>query len=143
MLRLIHHPYWNHLAESSTLSLKGKKASEAIAAPLTLSPDFLMEISVESIRLICPAPTPTTISFLTNTILLDFTCLQTIKAKCKSAISFSEGFFFVTTLRFAESYTDKSLPCKSMPPTTRFISKAHGSIDFADKVPVFNSLKPL
>ena len=47
-------------AASSIPSRKGKKASEAMTAPLAFSPALWAAIMEESTRDICPAPMPTT-----------------------------------------------------------------------------------
>gem|GEM_PF-6862414 len=61
---LIEPPGWMmavipEAAAASTLSLKGKKASEAMTQPWMGFLAFMTPILAESTRLICPAPTPT------------------------------------------------------------------------------------
>src|SRR6476659_3493879 len=79
-------------------SAKGKKASEAIAAPLrSSSGDFSTARRTASTRLICPAPMPTVALSRARTIALDFTWRHTCHAKSRSRHSSSVGGRPVTT----------------------------------------------
>ena len=77
------------------LSVKGKKASEAITEPfkiLSLPTNFtLLDFSraklTESTLLVLPDPIPIVVLFLAMTIALDLTYLTTLLANIKSLIS--------------------------------------------------------
>src|SRR5690606_32486896 len=125
-------PGWiTQLAPASTTtsspSRKGKKASEATAAPASVRPAFsaLIEaIRAESTRLIWPAPTPRVMPLPANTMALDFTYLATFQAKCRSSIWASVGWVRVTTRNSASGIRKSSGVCTSQPPPTRLTSKA-------------------
>ena len=74
----------------------------------------------ESTRLICPAPTPTTMPPLASTMALLLTCLHTSQANRRSAISASVGGRFVTTFGVLKSVLAPSgrAACTSRPPST-------------------------
>ena len=78
-------------AASSTLSRKGKKASEAIAAPCAVSPAFFAAICTESTRLIWPAPIPTVRSAVAKTIAFERTWRTIAQAKRIACHSSSVG----------------------------------------------------
>ena len=50
---------------------------------------------------VCPTPLEISLLFFTNTIAFDFEFLQTLDAKIKSSISFSDGFLIVTIFSFS------------------------------------------
>ena len=90
-------------------SAKGKNASEATTDPtargfsksciFAASSDFRAAILDESSLFICPAPIPTVEPSFAYTIAFDLTCLVTLKANKRSAISWSDGCLLVTTFR--------------------------------------------
>ena len=59
--------------------------------PLAVGCAFWILSFTESTRLICPAPTPTVRPPSASTMALDFTCLATRQANCRSDCSFSVG----------------------------------------------------
>src|SRR6185369_7269219 len=85
---------------TSSPSRKGKKASLATAEPARLSPALaaLMEaMRAESMRLICPAPTPSVIPSAQKTMALLFTNFATFQANSRSCSCCGVGWRFVTT----------------------------------------------
>ena len=115
-------------AITSRPSRNGKNASLAATEPVNDSPAcwaLIAAILVESMRLICPAPTPSVMPYRQNTIALDFTYLATRKAKMRSFISSSVGLRLVTTRNSDKSKS--SAVCTSRPPPTRFISNLFSS----------------
>ena len=71
-------------------------------------------------RLIWPAPMPTVAESLAYTMVFDFTCLATRKAKRKSRSSASVGARLVTGLSSMSSTTALSRDCTKSPPATVF-----------------------
>src|SRR5262249_2756258 len=106
-------------AAASTLSRKGKNASDASTLPFTRSPAFFTAICTESTRDICPAPTPTTCVPRASTIAFDFTCLQTIQANFRAASSSAVGTRFVFASHLVKSSAPTSRVCTKSPPSTR------------------------
>jgi hypothetical protein len=86
------------VAPASTAEIKpsanGNIASLATELPLKERPAslaFQIAIRHESTRDICPAPIPTVEPSFAYTIAFDLTCLVTLKANKRSAISWSDG----------------------------------------------------
>ena len=112
-------------------SAKGKKASDA-AIEFLIFEDwnffaFWTAMLQLSNLLGWPAPIPIVAKLLHNTIALDFTCLQTLKANWISAISLLFGFNLVTHFNFFLSITILSLLCNKKDPSkdlteVRFLS---------------------
>ena len=99
-------PAWTRVSIPST---KGKKASEAATTlSLLLFWNFLIlfiAILQLSSLLDCPDPIPIVVLSFTNTIALDFTNLQTLKAKIKFFKVLEFGFCLDTTLKsFVENF---------------------------------------
>ena len=78
----------------------------------------------ESIRLICPAPTPRVWLLPQNTIALDFTYLATRQANIRSSSCCGVGARLVATLSSSRRSSRLSEVCISMPEPTRFTSIA-------------------
>ncbi len=89
------------LAAAWIPSGNGKKASDPMTAPRLRSPAFSLASRTESTRLICPAPTPTTLRSATYTMAFDFTRLATIQANLRSASWAAVGDLRVTTFHSA------------------------------------------
>src|SRR5690606_30419276 len=92
------------LCAISTQSGKGKKGSLAITDPFrsTLKDKaLLMACSRASTLEVCPVPLAHYCLFFSNTIVLDFVCLQSLEAKIRSSTSLSERFLFVTYVKSA------------------------------------------
>ena len=115
---------------ASKPSGNGKKASDATTEPLVNGARSFISVAASSAlraamraastRLIWPAPMPTVARFFAYTMVFDFTCLATRKAKRKSASSAALGARFVTVLSCISSTTALSRDCTSSPPATDF-----------------------
>ena len=114
-------------ATTSSPSRNGKNASDATTEPASARSAFCALIAAmraESMRLICPAPTPSVLPSRQNTMALDFTNLATRHANSRSSFCCGEGCTFVTILRSAALMLKSSGVCTSSPPPTRFNSCA-------------------
>ena len=85
-------------AASSTVSPKGKNASDAITAPFAFSPASSKAIFAEPTRFICPAPTPSVLCSSVTTMALDFTCFTNLHANPNARHCASVGCTLVTTV---------------------------------------------
>ena len=106
-------------AATSMPSLKGKKASDAMAAPVnerSWSAAFMAAIRALTTRLIWPAPTPTVRPPRAKTMALDLTYLQTIQANIRSSSSLLDGARRDTILTSMSSGVPGSRSCTSSPP---------------------------
>jgi hypothetical protein len=104
---------------------KGKKASEAMAAPSSeRSPAFSTARRTESTRLIWPAPIPVVARSFESTIALERTCLHTFQANPISLHSCSVGRRWVTTCISERSSMSMSRSWTSRPPITRLVSRS-------------------
>ena len=106
-------------------SVNGKKASDA-AIEFLIFEDwnffaFWTAMLQLSNLLGCPAPIPIVVKLLHKTIALDFTCLQTLKANCISAMSFFFGFNLVTHFNFFLSIITLFLLCIRKDPSKNLI----------------------
>ena len=72
-----------------------------------------------SMRLICPAPTPSVMPPAQNTMALLFTNLATFHANSRSCICSCVGCSLVTTRNSEACTFFASAPCTSSPPPTR------------------------
>src|SRR5690606_12413867 len=112
---------------TSRPSRKGKKASEAPTEPACARPAFSALIDAmraESIRLICPAPTPIVAPSAQKTIAFDFTYFATRHANSRSASWAAVGAFFVTTFSSSARTSRLSAVWISSPEPTRLTSCA-------------------
>src|SRR3954447_381923 len=105
----------------------GKKASEAIAEPMSEEPAaraFSIASRTEFTRLIWPAPIPTDARSFDSTIAFERTCLQTFQANSISPHSASDGLRSVTTSISERSSRSMSRSWISRPPITRLMSRS-------------------